>query len=148
MLSITVKPTSHFNEQRALNRKRRYTSSPCVSLMSPRGEIFIQNRINRGQKDKPLQRDFLKRVDVDFIYFNRRLANEGADNFHVFIDLIILKSMNIKAIGHKLKQAKSFRYVGGMIESDGSQRDDIKSRISKGFQTIGKMENFGERKTA
>lgn len=40
--------------------------------------------------------------------------------------------------GHELERVKPFRYIGGGdIESDVSQQDVTKSRISEGFQTMG-----------
>lgn len=55
------------------------------------------------------------------------------------------KAMNIKANGHKshkLKRVSHSDMSGEVIESYGSQREDIKSKISKWFQTLEGFKTF------
>lgn len=50
----------------------------------------------------------------------------------------ILKGMDIN-------WNKSYGYVAGVIESDGSQQEDIQSKWSKELQTVRRRKDFGEK---
>ena len=45
-----------------------------------------------------------------------------------------------------IEQVESFKYVGGEIASNGSHQEDIKQKIGKGLQTMGRLRRIWSNK--
>ena len=52
------------------------------------------------------------------------------------------KQMNIQVNGQMLEQVTAFKYVGGILENNGSNEEDIKTKITKGLQTMGRLKKL------
>lgn len=79
-------------------------------------------------------------------------VNITSQRFGLMINAAKTKTMAVSKTGEEkmrltlgsteIEQVKSFTYVGGQITSNGSHQEDIKQKIAKGLQTMGRLKRI------